>query len=224
MACAEICRSSVYRICFSDSEVYRTCVWSCVSSRMFSCNARRCREAEVTDACDVVLFRQVLDVVKASPVVSIGCDEGSRSKSFFVIRVHYLDGDFRPHTLFWQVHRLYVKDHKSLFDAIIQSFTQPPGSPWSASDMFTREEFLRKLVALTADGASVMGVQRSGRPLSEPRPGPIGNLAYSLAQAKEEFNEERLLTVWCAPHRLDLVAAKVERHPSRAICWNWCGV
>ena len=100
-----------------------------------------------------------------------------------------------------------------MFDAIIQSFTQPPGSPWSASDMFTREEFLRKLVALTADGASVMGVQRSGRPLSEPRPGPIGNLAYSLAQAKEEFNEERLLTVWCAPHRLDLVAAKVERHP-----------
>ena len=122
-----------------------------------------------------MLFRQVLEAVKASPVLSIGCDEGSRNKCYFVIRAHYLDSECRPQTRFWQCHRLFFKDHQALFDTIIKSFTQPPGSQWDASEMLTRQEFLRKLVALTADGAAVMGVQRSGRPLAEPRQGPKGN-------------------------------------------------
>eukprot|EP00969_Alexandrium_andersonii_P056661 2498177-Alexandrium_andersonii.AAC.1 len=78
--------------------------------------------------------------------------------------------------------------------------------------MLARQEVGSKLVALTADGAGVMGTQRGGRPLAEPREGPVGNLAHSLLQFKREFSSESLMVIWCCPHRLDLVAEKLEDH------------
>lgn len=79
--------------------------------------------------------------------------------------------------------------------------------------MLSVEEFARKLVGFTADGAPVMGTQRQSRPLAAPVRGPVGNLAHALLERKKEYCNEGLLVAWCCPHRLDLTAAALEDLP-----------
>ncbi len=55
--------------------------------------------------------------------------------------------------------------------------------------------FLR-LVALCADGATVNGIQRGGRPVSHPFTG--GNLAYVLQQFKSEHSQVRYMSLECS--------------------------
>ena len=99
------------------------------------------------------------------------------------------------------------KDHQTLCDELLRAFTLSPDlSEISSSDMLSRAEFGRKLSALTADGAPVMGTGRSGAPIHEPKPGQ--NLAAALQDVKAECGDEKLLVVWCASHRLDLVAKR----------------
>ena len=149
--------------------------------------------------------------MKQSPVLCVAADEGSRGASFFAIRVHFLDQKFTPQTALWQVRSNSAGDHRSLCAAVVSAFTEPPCKEVSDSEMFSREEFARKLTAFTADGASVMGTQRSSRPLAAPIPGPTGNLANSLQELKQEFDcPEKILVAWCCPHRLELVANKLE--------------
>ena len=59
--------------------------------------------------------------------------------------------------------------------------------------MLSRAEFGRKLTALTADGAPVMGTGRSGAPVHEPKAGQ--NLAAALQDVKAECGDEKLLVV-----------------------------
>ena len=54
---------------------------------------------ELTDLCGMMLFSQVLQELKASPVFSIQTDEG---KGHLCIRINYLV-DFKPVSRFWQV-------------------------------------------------------------------------------------------------------------------------
>lgn len=74
--------------------------------------------------------------------------------------------------------------------------------------MLTREQVGQKLTALTADGAAVMGTGRNGGPVHEPKPGQ--NLASALQDLKTEFGGEKLVVVWCASHRMDLIAKRIE--------------
>ena len=54
------------------------------------------------------------------------------------------------------------------------------------------------MVALTADGASVIGTGRGGHPLTEPRDGPVGNLAHSLLMFKIKFTQDNLVPRYSA--------------------------
>ena len=171
--------------------------------------------SEMTDAAGFVLFKQVLEAVKRSSVFSVAVDEGYRGCNFFALRANYLDANFVPTMAFWQVRKVFLKDHASLCDAVKDSFTKTPDpSNIPSSDMLTEAQFAKGLVGLTADGAPVMGTQRGSRPIYEPHPGPRGNLAYSLLELKRRHCDESLLVAWCCPHRLDLVAKLLENHAS----------
>ena len=151
-----------------------------------------------------------LDKVKASSVICLCVDEGTRQEQYLSIRVHYMDQFFNSHSAFWQMVRIPEKNHRALLDAIVDTFLTSPTSHVPAEKMLSRAEFFQKLVCLTADGASVMGTQRGGQPLGEPKHGDVGNLAWALLREKAAFSEEKLSTVWCSPHRLDLVADRLD--------------
>lgn len=98
-------------------------------------------------------------------------------------------------------HLEFSKSHSVLSEQILLSFTNAKMS---------REDFGKKLVALTADGAAVNGTQRASRPVCAPFQGPVGNLGKSLQDFKKEWTQENLLFTWCWSHRVDLVAKKFE--------------
>ena len=171
--------------------------------------------AEMTDAASHVLFTRVLTAVKRSPVLAVAADEGPRGCNYLSIRVHYLDSAFMPCTELWQVRKLFRKDHDELCKAVVKAFTESPdGVHVPHSTMLSEKEFADKLVGLTADGAPVMGAQRQAHPLSVPMRGSTGNLAFSLLECKARHSSAQLLVAWCCPHRLDLTAGEVERHPA----------
>ena len=121
---------------------------------------------------------------------------------FAVRRSSFITQAKEPTSSFWEVRHLHSKTHAVLCDQILKSLT--------SDGCLSREEFGRKLVSLTADGASVNGVRRGSRPISEPFCGPVGNLAHSLQQFKKEFSDEKLMCIWCSAHRVDLTAKQFE--------------
>ena len=144
----------------------------------------------------------------------IGADEGTRKDSFLAVRVHYLNSEMQPKSKFWQTVKLYDKGHHAIVQAILDSLTKSPEPERIPEErMLTKEHVAKALVGLTADGAPVMGTQRSGAPLAAATRGPTGNLAWSLQQLKREQTEEKLFVVWCSPHGFDLVAEALEDLP-----------
>lgn len=83
----------------------------------------------------------------------------------------------------------------------------PDLSEISSAAMLIGEEFGQKLTALTADGAPVMGAGRNGVPVHQPRPGH--NLASALQDLKTECGGEKLVVVWCASRRMELIAKRI---------------
>ena len=46
---------------------------------------------EIGETAASLSFSQLVCAVRASPVISLNCDEGVQGSGFFVIRLHYLD-------------------------------------------------------------------------------------------------------------------------------------
>ena len=79
----------------------------------------------MTDCSADVLFQDA-DLVRKSPVLCIGADEGYRGKDFLCIRAHVLDSSMEPLTMFWQVRRMVNKNHAALCEAVVSAFTEVP--------------------------------------------------------------------------------------------------
>ena len=168
---------------------------------------------EMTDASSHVFFTNVLASLKQTECFAIAADEGPRGKDYLTIHVHYLDPRFVPHTSFWQVRKVFLKDNASLCAEVMRSFTESPDpSRIPPASMMTERDWARGCVGFAADGAPVMGTQRNSRPLAAPAPGVKGNLAFALLQVKRRHTEEDMLVAWCCPHRFDLVADVLEEY------------
>ena len=111
--------------------------------------------AEMIDASGFRLFADVISCVKGSPALAVNADEGQGHLS---LRVNYLDtATFEPKTDFFQIRKVQSLDHEGLCNAVITAFTEPPTDKLCEADMLSKRELAEKLVAFTADGASVMG-------------------------------------------------------------------
>jgi hypothetical protein len=163
----------------------------------------------MTEICGRRLFRQLLADVKAATALVVHVDEADGLLS---IRVQFMGQDFLPHSAFWQVRRVYRGDSENLCSEVIRSFTTSPcPSEILAGEMLSLGDFAKKLKGFCADGASVNGVRRDGRPVAEPREGD--NMAWKLQEFKASHTSEKLLVAWCASHRSDLLADSVDKLP-----------
>lgn len=71
------------------------------------------------------LLKATCDAVRASPVLSLSCDEGPHGH--LVIRTSYLDKDYLPRSTFWEMRFLAQKNHEALCEAILDSLTGASG-------------------------------------------------------------------------------------------------
>lgn len=114
---------------------------------------------EWLDVFGQTMFLELMRKIRNSPTLSVNCDEG---KGHFSIRVHFLDSDFVPTTEFYQVRKVYHKDHRSLCECIISAFTESPNDEYVPKRyMLTQRDLGMKLIGLTADGAPVMGMNQN---------------------------------------------------------------
>ena len=125
---------------------------------------------DLTDAAGVFLFKQVLELLRSSPVISVNCDEGVLGSGFFVIRVHCL-GKNGPVSAFYQARLLHSKTADDLCAEVLRAFCESPGGTIPPHLMLSKQECLEKLIGFCADGAPVMGTQRRSRPVAAPVPG-----------------------------------------------------
>lgn len=92
---------------------------------------------EVQEVASQCLFETLLQCVRTSPVLCVQCDEGQ--EGHFVIRVNYLDADFKARSSFWELRIMGAKNHQSLCQAIMESFC--------CEGRLLRSEFGHKLLA-----------------------------------------------------------------------------
>ncbi len=169
---------------------------------------------EFLSSVSLVTMEQIAADIKAASELSLHVDHVDE---YLIIRLGYLDdATGTAKTRFWQARKVPQKTAAQTFAAIKNSFRPPYYDGMVAELVPTWEEVLSKLVALVADGASEMGVRRSGQSVSEAKDGE--NLFAKLQDAKTAVcpTAAKILGFWCSSHRLDLVGGKPELIFARA--------
>ncbi len=93
-----------------------------------------------------------------------------------------------------------------------KAFTERPLKALNKWYVILEKEWLQKIGALVGDGASELGLRRSGKPVEEAKAGD--NLFHKLQQRCRTVLGARwpcILGFWCTNHRIDIVAAKPEK-------------
>ena len=168
--------------------------------------------SELLLSLDVIIWESMICAFKAASQFTLHLDGAD---DYLLLRVVLISPSFMTTSMFWQARKMSGKCSEAVWQSVLKAFTVLQHSALDSWYTITEAEFLGKLCALVADGASELGVRYRGKMCEAAKPG--ANLFHKMQSRRDELvgeSEPPLLGYWCASHRIDLAPAAADKKHS----------